>query len=166
MKIIITEQQYSNFFANLFNTDVIFMGGIDDKPNYYNLDSQENLLRSGLGFKKKIKKFRYTELSSALQEIRKNPNAYVVLFSRSADYSNIISKEMKDKKKLFIVEPQASKKEVSDSVRSAIANGVPNSNVIAGPQNFRGAGVYPNVTKTPQGLSHWDSLKFVGSKLA
>jgi hypothetical protein len=100
------------------------------------------------------------EDDKVISAISKYPNAYVVLFSAGCQYSASISSKMKNKSKLYIVEPYA--KDGNNSVVRAVSNGTPSKNVIAGPVVERGKNVVEGYTKTPDGVDHWGALKYVG----
>jgi len=144
------------------NSTVILMGGLDYRENDLNINQQVDLLKSTLQNKNVIG-FRYNDISGITNAISENPNSIVVLFSAGCSYANKISKQIKDKNKLFIVEPYATSSNVKKVVNEAIRYGVPNENVIVGDNVSRGLNVVPNATKTPPNTSHWNALKFVGT---
>ena len=72
---------------------------------------------------------------------------------------------MKDKNKLFIVEPFSSDSAIKSVVVKAYENGVPAKNIIGGSIADRGKDVVPGYTPTPPGIDHWGALKFIGGKL-
>lgn len=141
------------------DVDVIFMGGLDDKPGYLNLSEQTNLLKTNLGGKT-VESRRYTQIDEIKKLIKQNPNASVVLFSAGCRYASDVADMIKDKSKLYILEPHFS---ATGSVGSAVTSGVPTSNVIVGHGKGRGEYIASNPTKTPKGMGHFDSLKFVGT---
>lgn len=148
------------------NSTVILMGGLDYRAGDYKIDQQKAILQSGLSGQTVIA-HRYTNLANVLKSIEENPDAVVVLFSAGASYSSTISKAMKDKTKLYIVEPYAKSANTTKSVRSAVKRGVPLTNVLTGNTRGRGAGIVDGSTQTPNvkggGMaSHWNALKFVG----
>jgi hypothetical protein len=140
--------------------DVILMGGLDYRPGDLKIGEQVKLLKSKLTGKNIIG-HRYNDVNSVIQSIKENPDAYVILFSAGGGYSSQIAKQIKNKNKLFIVEPYAVSKNTASSVQSAVASGVPSSNVVVGPTQGRGSGVIPGSTKTPSGVSHWGALGYV-----
>jgi hypothetical protein len=142
--------------------NVILMGGLDYRPGDLNISQQVSKLKNNLSGKN-ITGFRYKDLSGALQGIKDNPNSYVILFSAGCNYSSKIADVIKDKNKLFIVEPYALSAGVTNSVNSAVSSGVPNSNVVVGPIKARGLGVVPGSTKTPSSYDHWGALEFVSN---
>jgi hypothetical protein len=144
------------------SNNVILMGGLDNRSGDLNINQQADLLKSTLKNKSVIA-FRYNDLVGVLDAIKKHPNDIVVLFSAGCSYSNKISKEIKNKDNLFIVEPYATSSSVRDSVSQAINNGVPNKNVVVGTTQSRGLNVVENATHTPSNYIHWDALKFVGT---
>lgn len=142
------------------NNTIILMGGLDYRSGDLNIEQQKNKIKVKLP-NKNVLGFRYNDLSGVLGAIKNNPNSYVILFSAGCNKSSTISNAMKDKKKLFIVEPYATSKSVADSVSSAVSSGVPSSNVVVGPNKPRGAGVVGGATKTTTNLNHWGALDFV-----
>jgi len=146
--------------------DVILMGGLDYRKGDLSITQQVESLKSNLGGKNVIG-FRYTELSNVINAIKENPDAYVVLFSAGAGFSSQVSKQMKDKTKLFIVEPYVTSPNTKKSVQDAVSNGVPAKNVIAAPNNTnRGGGAVAGSTNTPSDMNHWGALKYVGSLIS
>jgi len=142
--------------------DVILMGGLDDREGYKDIKQQVELLKTNLGGKNVIG-HRYTDINGVKKSMIKYPDAYVVLFSAGCKYSSELSSLIKDKTKLFIVEPYVSGSITGKSVRNAVSQGVPSKNVITGPNPSRGSGVVSDTTTTPKGVNHWGALKFVGS---
>lgn len=142
------------------NANIILMGGLDNRAGDLNITQQVEKLKKNLPGKT-ITGFRYMEISKVKNAITNNPDATVVLFSAGCAYSETVSLLIKDKTKLFIVEPYAPNG--NSSVSGAVANGVPARNVIAGSTKARGNGVVPGTTPTPSGTSHWGALEFVGT---
>jgi hypothetical protein len=145
---------------NKTSGDVILMGGLDYRPGDLNITQQINVVKEKLP-KKNVIGFRYSNLKDTLKAIKDNPDAYVILFSAGCNYSSEIAKTIKNKDRLFIVEPYASSKNTSNSVKSAVSSGVPSSNVVTGAGKPRGEGVVSGATKTPSSYDHWGALKFV-----
>ena len=142
--------------------DVILMGGLDYRKGDLNIGEQINLLKSNSS-KKNVIGYRYNQFDKIETAIIQNPNATVVLFSAGCSYSSKVASLIKNKSKLFIVEPYAISKNTSSSVQSAVGKGVPSSHVITGPSKARGLDVVAGATKTPKGKSHWDALGYVGT---
>ena len=138
--------------------DVVFSSGQGD-ANYYTKLLEKNLPG------KKIKTHVWTDLSGLLKSIEKNPDAVVVLYSAGAKWSKNAASLVDDKSKIFIVEPwnAGGGSPVTPSVIDAVNIGVPNSNVITGPERARGFGIVQNSTPTPKGKSHFEVLDFVGN---
>jgi hypothetical protein len=141
------------------SANVILMGGLDNRPGDLNITQQVEKLKKNIPAKTIIG-FRYMEISKVKNAISNYPDATVVLFSAGCLYSKEVSSVIKDKTKLFIVEPYAPNG--NSSVSGAVANGVPAKNVVTGPTGARGNGVVSGSTKTPNGTSHWGALEFVG----
>jgi hypothetical protein len=144
------------------NNDVIFMGGLDIREGDLNLNKQVELLKTNLKGKK-IKGFRYNDISGVLDAVKDSPNDIVIVFSAGCFYSDKISEITNNKKNMFIVEPYATSSSVKKSVNDAVSNGVPNKNVITGSLVSRGYSIVKNGTPTPSDLNHWNALKFVGT---
>ena len=142
--------------------DVILMGGLDYRKGDLNIGEQINLLKSNSS-KKNVIGYRYNQFTEIKNSITQNPNATVVLFSAGCSYASNVASLIKDKNKLFIVEPYAVSKNTSSSVKTAVGKGVPSSHVITGPSKARGLDVVAGATKTPKGKSHWDALGYVGT---
>jgi len=144
------------------SVDIIFMGGLDDRPKDETLNQQTNRLKDNLP-SKNIISFRYNNPTGVLAAIKKTPEAYVVLFSAGCKYSSAAAKEITNKYKLFIVEPYNGPNGYSNSVNAAVSIGVPTSNVITGPNPARGMGIVSSSTKTPEGIlpKHWGALNYV-----
>jgi hypothetical protein len=148
---------------------VILMGGLDYRPGDYKIEQQKSILQSSLNGRTVIA-HRYTDLSGVLQSIKANPGASVVLFSAGCSYASKIANAIQDKTKLYIVEPYAKSSNTVKSVRSAVNNGVPTSNVLTGSTTARGNGIVSGATNTPDvkggGMSsHWNALKVVGKQI-
>lgn len=143
------------------DAQVILMGGLDYRKGDKNINQQVEVVKKSTGIQNVIG-HRYMNISDVLLSIKKNPNAYVILFSAGCRYSKQIAEAMSDKTKLFIVEPYAISSGTASSVSSAVGMGVPAKNVIVGPSQGRGAGVVSGATKTPSGIGHWGALEYVG----
>jgi hypothetical protein len=144
------------------NDDVIFMGGLDYRQGDLNLNQQVELLKTNLKGKK-IKGFKYNDILGVLTAIDESPNDIIILFSAGCSYSDQISESTNNKKSMYIVEPYGISSDVKKSVNQAVANGVPNKNVITGASIGTGLNIVKNSTPTPSNYSHWNALKFVGT---
>ena len=144
------------------SVDIIFMGGLDYRHGDENLNQQTKRLKDNLP-NKNIISFRYNNPTGVLAAIKKTPEAYVVLFSAGCKYSSAAAKEIKNKYKLFIVEPYNGPNGYSNTVNAAVSNGVPTLNVITGPDAARGMGIVSGSTKTPKSYlpKHWGALNYV-----
>jgi hypothetical protein len=142
--------------------DVILMGGLDYRSGDKTISQQVESLKNATG-NKNIIGFRYNAPYEVKLAIQKNKDAYVVLFSAGCNYSSEMASVIKNKNKLFIVEPYASSTKVKQSVRDAVSQGVPSRNVITGPNAARGLGIVKNSTSTPNGTGHWGALEYVAN---
>ena len=142
------------------SADIIFMGG---KESVIPFDTQLKSLTNSTG-NKVVLPFHSNQLEDIKKAIQQNPQAKIVLYSLSCDNANTIASLIKDKIKLYIVEPFAKygNQAVVDAVKK---NGVPSKNVVTGPLNVRGDGVVQDSTKTPQGFEHSNVLSFVAKNL-
>lgn len=142
---------------------VIFMAGLENSKSK---DSQTKILQTALP-NKSIISHGHKDFIGLQSTIKTYPNSYIVLFSKACDYSYNVASMIKNKSKLFIVEPYASSKNTSTMVRAAVNSGVPSSNVIYGPNSkkqpagYRGQGVVQGATKNNLG-DHFTALTFVG----
>lgn len=154
--LLITEQNSEKF-------DAILVGGLDNRPGDKDIETQINLLKTGLGSNKKIKGFRYNTPSSTIIEfIKKNQGIPVYLFSAGCDLSNTLASAMgSHKTRLYIIEPYAKSRNTKVIVQNAVNQGVPEKNVFVGPSPERGQGFEFQPSKT-NARSHWDALTKVG----
>jgi hypothetical protein len=144
------------------NNDVIFMSGLDYRKGDLNLNQQVELLKTNLKGKK-IKGFKYNDISGVLDAVKESPNDIIILFSAGCSHSDEISEVTNNKANMFIVQPYGISSDVTKSVNQAVANGVPNKNVITGGSIGTGLNIVKNATPTPSNYNHWTSLKFVGT---
>lgn len=140
--------------------DVVLMGGLDYRSGDLKISQQVEVLKSSSN--KNVIGHRYNQFSNVAKSISENPDVTVVLFSAGCLYASNVASLIKNKNKLFIVEPYAISQGTTNSVQSAVSMGVPSSNVITGPSKGRGEGIVSGSKKTPSGYSHWDALKYVG----
>ena len=114
--------------------DAVLVGGLDYRSSDFPIDQQVELLKKGLGLDKNIKGFRYNaSTSDVLNFMSQNPGIPVFLFSAGCTKASDLSKSPNvDKDKLYIIEPYAVSDTTKSIVRSAVANGVPSSNVYVG----------------------------------
>ena len=75
------------------SVDIIFMGGLDDRPGDLTLNQQTKRLKDKLP-KKNIISFRYTNPTGVLAAIKKTPEAYVVLLVRGVNTLQQRQKEL------------------------------------------------------------------------
>jgi ribosomal protein L1 len=159
---ILREETKSKTVSETPSVDVILMGGLDYRKGDLNISQQVELLKKNSS-KKNIIGHRYNQFSDVKNSIAQNPNAIIVLFSAGCSYASSIASLIKNKSKLFIVEPYAISSNTSSSVQTAVGKGVSPSNVITGPSKARGLDVVSGATKTPKGINHWGALGYVGN---
>ena len=150
----------------------VLVGGLDDRKDKSGkltdktIAEQTTLFKQGFG-NVEIKSFRYTtQTNEILTFLSENPKLPVFLFSKGCEKAEQFSKSPHvDNKNLFIIEPYAESANTKKLVENAIKNGVPASNVYAGPSSGRGNGI-AGASNTPSGIDHWGALKYVGSQKA
>jgi hypothetical protein len=138
------------------------MGGLDNRQGDLNLNQQVQLLKTNIKGKK-IKGFRFNDISTVLEAVKESPNDIIILFSAGCLYADKISEVTNNKKNMYIVEPYGTSSNVKKSVNDAVNNGVPNKNVITGSTISRGLNIVNDATPTPYNSTHWNALKFVGT---
>jgi len=143
---------------------IILMGGLDYRSGDKNIDQQVEMVKKS-SKKDNVIGHRYKMLSDVLNSIKENPSYSVILFSAGCAYSRNIADAMTNKSKLYIVEPYAVSPNTKSSVRGAVNLGVPNRNVVVGPNQGRGKGVVDGATETPSGIGHWGALEYVAGML-
>lgn len=160
--LLIKNLKKSNVANENKNSDIIFMGGLDNREGDLNLNQQVQLLKTNLKGKK-IKGFRYNDILGVQSEVKESPNDIIILFSAGCFYADKISEATNNKENMFIVEPYGTSMNVKKSVNEAVANGIPNKNIIVGKTTDRGFNIVKNATSTPSNSNHWNALKFVGT---
>lgn len=144
--------------------DAVLVGGLDYRSSDFPIDQQVELLKKGFGSDKNIKGFRYNaSTSDVLNFMSQNPGIPVFLFSAGCTKASDLSKSPNvDKDKLYIIEPYAVSDTTKSIVRSAVANGVPSSNVYVGDSQGRGQGIVDG-SSSSNSSSHFGALTTVGS---
>lgn len=144
--------------------DAVLVGGLDYRSSDFPIDQQVELVKKGFGSDKNIKGFRYNaSTSDVLNFMSQNPGIPVFLFSAGCTKANDLSKSPNvDKDKLYIIEPYAVSDTTKSIVRSAVANGVPSTNVYVGGSQGRGQGIVDG-SSSSNSSSHFGALTTVGS---
>jgi len=147
--------------------NVLFLGGLDTRPNDKDISVQSQLLKTGLGNDYNVKSYRYTDSKGLKEQITKKSKVIVVLFSAGCSQAFSVAKVMQennqDLSNLYIVEPYAKSGRVVKSIQGAIDLGVPNKNVIVGKYESVGKGVVDNATLTPEcSPNHWCAITEAG----
>lgn len=147
--------------SNVF--DAVLIGGLDNRKGDYDIDTQVEFLKMGLGTNKKVKGFRYNTPISVIESfLEKNPLVPIFLFSAGCTKAGELSTNPNvNKKKLYIVEPFGSERN-KNIIQSAVNNGVPRKNVFVGDSSGRGSGIISGANSS-NSSSHWGALKKVGS---
>lgn len=152
---------------------IIFVAGLDSRPNDLSLEKQTSFILSKLG-NREINSFCssrscrvHNDVSTgvAMKFLKDNPNSLVILFSAGTQYAKTASVLIKDIRNLFILEPYPGARQ---SIESAINRGLPHRNVIVGNSNGRGRGIIPSqeIITTPSNYSHFGSLKFLSELIS
>jgi hypothetical protein len=144
--------------------DAVLVGGLDYRKGDYPIDEQVRILQKGYGTSKRVKGFRYnTSTTEIINFLRKNPNIDVFLFSAGCDKADALAQSgVVDLNKMYIIEPYAASSGTKGRVRSAVSQGVPQSNVYVGSSSGRGKGVVSGASSSGSS-SHWGALTSVGS---
>ena len=132
---------------------VIFGGGLDDRPGDLTLNQQV----SSLGLSN-VEPYRYNQATELVTAAQNNPGAKVVLFSKSAEQAAAVSVHLANPDRIYIIEPYNDSGATQASVAAAVSAGMPESNVMVGPDASRGLGIVSSPTSTASGLDHWEAL--------
>jgi hypothetical protein len=150
--------------------DAIFVGGIDDRPGFYNLEKQLEIFKQGFSGDN-VKAFGYkTPYQTIKKYLTLYPRIPIFLFSAGCNLADeIIDSEFVDKKKVYLIEPwNRSLNELNQSVTNAISKGLPAKNIFVRKDSVgRGYGI-PGASDSGAGpgiKGHWNSLITVPNKL-
>jgi hypothetical protein len=135
---------------------ITFMSGIERDLSS---QSQAQIIQGALP-KAKITTFKHTEVGKLITHSRKNPNSIIILFSAAAKHTYRVVTETNSE--IWIVEPHYSS---AKTIKDAIKIGFPKSQIILGPTSIRGANISTGCRRTPNGLNHFQALKFVTTLL-
>jgi hypothetical protein len=136
---------------------VVFISGLYHRNFDLSPKAQANLL--GKEYNPIV--FKYQDWKSAVPYIKDNTK--VILFSKGCKYALPLYESINNLnilKNIYIVE---SPSDYGDGIRKLVKLGLPEKNIIVGPDKSRGLGIVKNPTYTPKGLSHWGSLKYVST---
>lgn len=144
-------------FMNASDWDAIFIGGLDNRPNDYNLEKQVDLFKNGTD--KKVKAYRYnTDVKIVKQFLKDNPKTPVYMFSAGCNMAEEISKDANaDLKSIYIIEPYGASVKTQNIVKNAVENGVPAKNVIHGCYLATGKNLIYGSTFSGD-CTHWGAL--------
>lgn len=154
--------------SEILGRSILLLGGLDDRGGDLSISQQVKLLEEGTSNSMKVVGFRHFEDEALVKSIKQSTKQmYVVLFSSSARYSQVIGKLFSEKgynlKNIFIVEPYGKSKAVTSLVNQAVEMGVPSSNVIVGKTESTGLDIVKNATPVPECTpTHWCGLGEVG----
>jgi hypothetical protein len=154
---------------------IVLIGGLDNRPGDYNIKEQAKLLKTSLLVGQKIFAFRYVNHDNAVEKIKQlGGDCHVVVFSKGGDWSDDCASAIKDKTKMYIVEPYGAGSTAKNSVTTAVKLGVPPQNVIVGSSAGTGDGIVNGASKTPReeeykapnGSYHFGALKWVSKVIS
>lgn len=160
-KKLSSEKVTSDFGGS--NYDAMLVGGLDYRSGDFDINTQVEFLKIGIGSNKKVKGFRYnTPISTIDSFLEKNSKIPIFLFSAGCSKAEELSTNPNvNKNKLYIIEPYAKSLRTKRIVQSAVSNGVPKGNVFVGDTKARGFGVVNGATSS-NSPSHWGALKKIG----
>lgn len=155
----------------------IFVAGLDTRPGLdISAEAQSKLFKDGFGNEADIIVFRFIDTTKNNSDIklaiRNNPTAPVILFSSGCSKSVSLTAYLKSLGRkttdLYANEPYTVGYANESLIKSAIADGLPASQVFSGPSDDVGNNITGS-TKLPNRGDHWKSLialgKFVRNKL-
>jgi hypothetical protein len=160
---IISKGEDSPVSTNKGKVDIVFVCGVYN-GKFKNPEEQKKLLQSG-ATGKQIEVFKWdTEREQAKQLLKANPNAKLVLFSQACKYVLEFLPIVKNASNIYVVEPYCVSTSHKKAVQDATKQGLPESNVLVGPNLGVGLGTVPGETKLKRS-SHWEALVKVGGML-
>lgn len=140
------------FASDSFSQVIRFMAGIEKDMS---AESQCEIVRKSLPGRK-VLLYRRNESSRLIKDSYRDTSSVIILFSAGCKESyNIIISTLCD---VWVVEPHIS---YGEGIRSAIRIGFPKNRIILGPDRNRGLGISVGCRKTPKGLNHFGSLRWV-----
>lgn len=146
--------------------NLIFVGGLDNRPGDKNIDEQAALVKKGYGTTADIISFRYSAADAkVLAAIDSNPGIPIMLFSAGCAKSKTIANKLKANNQplnlLHINEPYTCSANTEAIVKGATDLGVPKSNVFSGGDPCTGSNM-PGATKLKDRKNHFQSLTPMG----
>lgn len=137
----------------------VLIGGLTHGES---LDEQISRLSSSMGVT--VKGFSHSSPVDLIKEfLQQNRNIPLFLFSAGCRISGQLSGlPYVNKNRFYIIEPTFSGGETTTSVRKAVSDGVPASNVFVGPSSGRGMGIVRG-TSDSRASCHYCSISSVGS---
>lgn len=137
----------------------VLIGGLTHGES---LEEQINRLSSSMGVT--VKGFSHSSPVDLIKEfLQQNRNLPLFLFSAGCRISGQLSGlPYVNKNRFYIIEPTFSGGETTTSVRKAVSDGVPASNVFVGPSSGRGMGIVRG-TSDSRASCHYCSISSVGS---
>ena len=150
--------------------NIIFVAGLDDRTGDLDLTQQTALISKGYGPGADIESFRYKAATGLVtKSITDNPGAVIILFSAGCAKSKAIADHLKSINQplnlLHINEPYTCSVNTANIVNSAIALGVPKTNVYSGGSDCTGNNISGH-GKLVGRTSHFQSLTPLGKLIA
>ena len=152
------------------STRVIFMAGLTRQKSK---EEQTILFKEGFG-EGEIKSFNHNQFSKVRKELQLNPDALLVLYSKSAENMVKASKTLSQINKLYIIEPYVSPN-AQKQFQQIQEMGFLSKNTYVGSVGTRGKGINelgtgPNgnigiVSNTPSNLDHFEALIYAGKQI-
>jgi hypothetical protein len=155
--ILATVVIVKKLFMSKSDWDALFIGGLDTRPNDYDIQKQVELFKNGSD--KKVKAYRYNvDINIVKQFLKDNPKTPVYMFSAGCNLAEEISKYTNaDVKKIYIIEPYGTSTKTQNIVKNAVTNGVPAKNVIHGCTLSTGKSLVYGSTFSGD-CTHWGAL--------
>jgi hypothetical protein len=144
--------------------DAILIGGLDG-DGFKKIGEQLSIFKKGFG-DGNVKAFRYNDsLSSILNFLKQNPKIPIFLFSAGCNFADeLITSELVDKNRIYVIEPFNKKGRLNISVSNAITKGLSPRNIFV-KKGSPGRGYGFSGASDSGAESHWDALRIVPEKL-
>lgn len=152
------------------STRVILMTGLTRQKS---TEEQTILFKKGFG-EGEIKSFKYNQFSKVRKELQSNPEALLVLYSKSAENMVKAANTLPQINRLYIIEPYTSPN-AQRKFQEIQQKGFPPGNAYVGSVGTRGKninelpigsnGFIGVVSNTPPGLNHFEALTYAGERI-
>ena len=139
-----------------YSQTIRFMAGIERDLSS---EKQGDIIRRCLPNHKVIV-YKKNQLKKLLKDSKGDTSSTIILFSYSCKWSwEVITSVTCN---VWVVEPHWSSSKV---INDCISIGFPKRQIILGPNPNRGFGINRGCSMTPNGLGHFESLKFVCKRI-